>query len=106
MPKRLLPARPDIPDWTFLSNHTHVLVCLYLEPDLRMREVAQVVQLTERSVQKILADLADAGVVSHEKEGRRNRYTVHLDKPLRHPLESQHTVGELLLSVAGRRPSA
>lgn len=102
MPKHLLPTTTTPPEWTFLSNHTHVLVCLYLNPDLLLREVAQIVQITERSVQNILADLEEAGVVDHSKEGRRNHYTIHLDKPLRHPLESHHTIGELLKAIAKR----
>ncbi len=103
IPSKLLPPAPAPIDWTFLSNHTHVLVCLYLNPSLRLREIAQIVQITERSVQNILVDLEDAGVVSHRKEGRCNVYSIHLDKPLRHPLEAERTIGELLVSITGRK---
>lgn len=99
MPKKLLPPQPASLEWTFLSNHTHVLVCLHLNPNLRLREIAQIVQITERSVQNILADLEQAGVVSHRKEGRCNVYSIHLEKHLRHPLEAERTVGELLASI-------
>ena len=82
--------------WTFLSNHTHVLLCLAIDAEQRVRDVAKSVGLTERAVQRILSDLEEAGMISRERVGRRNRYTLELDSPLRHPLEAHHTVGELL----------
>ena len=85
--------------WTFLSNHTHVLVCLARDPDQVLREVAQQVGITERAVQRIIAELESGGVVRRERLGRRNRYHLNLDAPLRHPLERHCTVGELLRSV-------
>jgi DNA-binding transcriptional ArsR family regulator len=85
--------------WTFLSNHTHVLVCLARNPDQVLREVAQQVGITERAVQRIVAELEAGGVVRRERQGRRNRYQLNLDAPLRHPLERHCTVGELLRSV-------
>lgn len=91
------------PDWTFFTNHGHVLVCLAGDPDLRTRDVADLVGITERSAQTIISDLVDAGYVTRIKEGRRNRYEVHGDIPLRHPLEEDHTVGELLVTL-GRPP--
>ena len=84
------------PTWTFFSNHGHVLVCLAGDPDLRTRDVAELVGITERSAQGIISDLVDAGYVTRTKEGRRNRYEVHGEVALRHPLERDHTVGELL----------
>jgi DNA-binding Lrp family transcriptional regulator len=84
------------PDWTFLSNHAHVLLCVAREPELRLREVAHRVGITERAVQRIVADLEAGGYLSHSREGRRNRYEVHLDRPLRHPVESHREVGVLL----------
>jgi predicted ArsR family transcriptional regulator len=88
--------------WTFLSNHGHVLVCLAQNPDARLRDVAQAVGITERAVQKIVSDLEAAGVVIREREGRRNRYWLHVDRPLRHPIESHRTVGALLAMVLDR----
>jgi DNA-binding transcriptional ArsR family regulator len=88
--------------WTFLSNHGHVLVCLAQNPDARLRDVAQSVGITERAVQKIVSDLEEAGVVEREREGRRNRYRLHVDRPLRHPIESHRTVGSLLAMVLER----
>jgi DNA-binding MarR family transcriptional regulator len=89
-------------NWTFLSNHGHVLVCLAQNPDARLRDVAQAVGITERAVQKIVSDLEEAGVVEREREGRRNRYRLHLERPLRHPIESHRTVGALLGMVLDR----
>ncbi len=82
--------------WTFLSNHTHVLLCLAIDAEQRVRDVAKSVGLTERAVQRILSDLEEAGTITRQRVGRRNRYTLALDSPLRHPLEAHHTVGELL----------
>jgi DNA-binding transcriptional ArsR family regulator len=91
-------------DWTFLSNHAHVLICLAAEPDLVLREVASRVGITERAVQGIVADLETEGLVTRRREGRRNRYALHLDRPLRHPLEAHRSVGELIALVTrGRR---
>ena len=91
----------DADGWTFLSNHTHVLVCLARDPEQVLREVAQQVGITERAVQRIVAELESGGVVKRERLGRRNRYELNLDVPLRHPLERHCTVGELLRAVTG-----
>jgi DNA-binding MarR family transcriptional regulator len=86
------------PGWTFLSNHAHVLLCIAREPEVRLREVAHRVGITERAVQRIVADLEEGGYLSRSREGRRNRYEVHLDRPLRHAVESHRDV-EVLLNV-------
>lgn len=88
--------------WTFLSNHGHVLVCLAQNPEARLRDVAQSVGITERAVQKIVSDLEAAGVVERERDGRRNRYRLHSERPLRHPIEAHRTVGALLAMVLER----
>ncbi|MEM9417992.1 MAG: winged helix-turn-helix domain-containing protein [Planctomycetota bacterium] len=88
--------------FTFLSNHSHVLLLLALEPDLRLRDLATQVNITERAVQKIVADLEAAGIVTREKEGRRNHYIIHRDQPLRHPVEAHRTVDDLIKMVHGR----
>lgn len=85
--------------WTFLTNHTHVLVLLHNEPNLVLREVAKRVGITERAVQRIIADLERGKFVRREKVGRRNRYEVIVDKPLRHPIESHRNIGDLLTLV-------
>jgi DNA-binding transcriptional ArsR family regulator len=83
-------------EWTFLTNHAHVMVCLRRDPAVRIRDLADAVGITERAAQRIVADLEEAGYVAREREGRRNRYTLHTERPLRHPLENGHTSGELL----------
>ncbi|MEM1099118.1 MAG: winged helix-turn-helix domain-containing protein [Planctomycetota bacterium] len=90
--------------WTFLTNHSHVLICLWRRPDARLRDVAEMVGITERAVQAIVADLEDADVLTRTKRGRRNHYTLHEDAPLRHPVESAHRIGELLNLVGRDEP--
>lgn len=85
--------------WTFLTNHSHVLICLAKDPFMRLRDVAERVGITERAVQRIVGDLEAAGAVKREREGRRNRYTLNLSKNLRHPVEAHCTLGELLAPV-------
>ena len=82
--------------WTFLTNHAHVIVFLEQRPEATQREIASAVGMTERAVQHILDDLEDVGIVSRERVGRRNRYELHRDQKLRHPLESHRTVRDLL----------
>ena len=84
------------PGWTFLSNHAHVLICLALDPDMVLREVALQVGITERAVQKIVADLEEAGALSRQREGRRNHYRINRKMRLRHPLENHAEIGQLL----------
>ena len=86
----------QIESWTFFSNNAHVLVCLAHTPQPTTRQIAIQVGITERAVQRILAKLVLAGVVSVRKEGRRNRYELDLDQQLRHPLESHKTIGEFI----------
>lgn len=86
--------------WTFLTNHTHVLVLLYANSDLSLREVALQVGITERAVQRIVADLEEGGFVKREKIGRKNHYTVIKNKALRHPVEAHKKIGDLLNLVA------
>ncbi len=88
--------------WTFLTNHGHVLLCLALEPELRMREVADKVGITERAVQRIVSELVDDGYLEKERKGRRNHYQVILGKRLRHPVEEHRTVDDLIEMVLGR----
>lgn len=87
------------PAFTFLTNHSHVLLCLTRQPDLRLRDVAERVGITERAVQGIVGDLENVGVITRKREGRRNHYTVHLDRPLRHPVEAHRTVRDLVNMV-------
>ncbi len=90
------PAGSKPVGWTFLTNHGHVLLCLAREPGLRICDIARRVGITQRCVQRILVELEAAGALSHEREGRCNRYHINLSCPLRHPLESHHSLRELL----------
>lgn len=95
-------ARP----WTFLSNHAHVLVCIARDPDMTLREIAELVGVTERAVHRIVGELTEGGVITKEREGRRNHYSINLDQPMRHPLEEGKTVGDLLSALLGRKEAA
>ena len=83
-------------EWTFLTNHAHALVCIARDPGLRLRDVAERVGVTERAAQRIVSELVDAGYLERTREGRRNSYRVRPDRPLRHPLEDGHHIGEIL----------
>lgn len=85
--------------WTFLTNHAHVLLCLAATPDVVLRDVALAVGITERAVQKIVADLTEAGVLEREKVGRRNTYRINPKVHLRHPIEAHRTVDDILRLV-------
>jgi predicted HTH transcriptional regulator len=99
------PARPEPPSqtWTFLSNHSHVLLCISRDPAVRGRDLASLVGITERAVQKIVADLVQAGYLRRFRSGRRNHYQVNRDLPLRHPVEKHCRVSSLLDLVSGPR---
>jgi DNA-binding MarR family transcriptional regulator len=91
--------------WTFLTNHAHVLFCIAEDPEVRLRDVAARVGITERAVQRIVTDLEGEGYLTVSKEGRRNRYKVNYDLPLRHPIERHRNVEALigLVVQAGER---
>lgn len=88
--------------WTFLTNHAHVLNCIAEDPDVRLRDVAVRVGITERAAQLIVADLEEGGYLTRTRIGRRNRYEIHRDLPLRHPIEQDHEVGDLLTALGYR----
>ncbi|MEI2796095.1 winged helix-turn-helix domain-containing protein, partial [Pseudoxanthomonas sp. F11] len=88
--------------WTFFSNHSHVLFCLAAEPQQTLREVAAKVGITERAVQRIVAELEAAGVLERHRDGRQNTYRIDRAVPLRHPLESHCRIGELIDVVVER----
>ena len=85
--------------WTFFSNYAHVLVCLAELPEATLREVAERVGITERSAQRLIGHLDEAGILRREKHGRRNSYVINTDAHLRHPLEQHCTVGEMLETI-------
>jgi len=82
--------------WTFLSNHAHVLLLLAKEPEIRLRDVAERVGITERAVQRIVADLEQSRYIERVRTGRRNRYKVHPEMPLRHPIEAHRRIASLI----------
>ena len=86
----------SLPRWTFLTNHAHVLAVLHSDPQLVLRQVAVVVGVTERAVQRIVQDLEEGGFVRREKVGRRNWYYVLTNLSLRHPIEAHRNIGDLL----------
>lgn len=82
--------------WTFLSHHAQVFLCIARDPDVRIRDIAAGVGITERAVQAIVNDLVDAGYVDRSRVGRRNHYALHPEMPLRHPLQDDVDAGALL----------
>jgi DNA-binding MarR family transcriptional regulator len=86
----------SLPEWTFLSNHGHILVHLNNNPDSRVRDIAEAVGITERSALSILSDLEEAKYISVERVGRRNHYRILPNKNFRHPNEAQKPIGSLL----------
>ncbi|WP_440073791.1 helix-turn-helix transcriptional regulator [Streptosporangium sp. OZ121] len=83
-------------EWTFLTNHAHVLLAIAREPTARLRDVAEAVGITERAAQAIVADLEAAGYLHRERVGRRNEYTINPAGRFRHPAEADRRIGDLL----------
>ncbi len=84
------------PPWTFLTNHAHVMIAISRDPEIRQRDIAYAVGITVGAVQRIVHELEEGGYLRHERVGRRNRYEIIADQHLRHPLENEHTVQELI----------
>jgi predicted transcriptional regulator len=89
-------ASQSPPRWDFLTNHAHVLTCVAHDPGIRLRDIATAVGITERGAHRIVSELVEEGYVLREKQGRRNRYQVMADRPMRHPLVQQREIGDLL----------
>lgn len=83
-------------EWTFLTNHSQVLLCIVRNGRLTAREIADIVGITERAVQRILDDLEAAGYISRFREGRKNRYEIHPELPMRHPAQRGRAIKDLL----------
>ncbi|WP_324669830.1 helix-turn-helix transcriptional regulator [Geochorda subterranea] len=92
--------------WTFLSNHAQVLLCIARDPSVTAREIGRQVGITERAAQNIIRDLEAAGYVTKQRQGRRNRYALHLDRPMRHPAQRGLTVRDLLEMLQDPRVTA
>lgn len=97
-------AVPRKAPWTFLTNHSHVLLLIARTPESRMRDLAEQVGITERAVQRIIDELEQGGYLTVAKQGRRNVYTVRGEPHLRHPVEAARTVGDLIRMVNGSAP--
>jgi Mn-dependent DtxR family transcriptional regulator len=82
--------------WRFVTNHAHVLEVIANDPTIRLRDIAADVGITERTATQIVNDLEQAGYLTKTRDGRRNRYEIHEELPLRHPRHRHHTVGELI----------
>lgn len=93
-----MPARDG---WTFLTNHGYVLMTIADDPEIRLRDIAAAVGITERAAQHIVSDLNEAGYITIHKVGRRNRYSVHADTPMRHPSMENVAVKKLLKLLSG-----
>ena len=89
-------AANTVPGWTFLTNHAQVLVCIAYDPGIRLRDIGERVGITERAAHRIVVELADAGYIARERNGRRNHYTINAHFPLPDPIAREQNVGELL----------
>src|ERR1700736_5867321 len=87
--------------WTFLTNHARVLLCIAHDPGVRLRDIAARLDITERSAYGIVTELAEAGYIVKEKNGRRNLYQIQAHLPLPEPTSRERTVGEVLALLAG-----
>jgi len=98
--------RPAQGSWTLLTGHGHVLVEIARNPDARIRDIAAVAGITERTTQAIIADLESAGYLTRTRVGRRTTYTVNPDALFRHPAQGGHRVGPFLelLTTIGDTP--
>ena len=94
--KKIMSSTDGNHSWHFLSNHTQVLLCIAADPDVRFRDIAQMVGITERATQRIVADLIQTGYIDREKVGRRNRYHLNTEMKMRHEAQANHEIGELL----------
>ena len=94
-----------VAEWSFLTNHARVLLCVAHDPGARLRDIAASLGITERSAHGILTDLSKAGYVLKQRDGRRNRYQVQAHLPLREPASREVAIGEVLaLLLEARTP--
>lgn len=89
-------------EWTFLTNHAHVLLCIAQDVEIRLRDLAAKVGITERAVQRIVSELELTGYITRQRNGRRNRYQVHTQQPLRHAIEEHRSVKDLMQLILRR----
>jgi DNA-binding transcriptional ArsR family regulator len=89
--------------WTFLTNHGRALLCIAQEPDVRLRDIAVRLDITERSAYGIVSDLAEAGYILKERDGRRNRYEIQHHLPLPEALDRDEAIGDVLSVLSGNK---
>jgi len=87
--------------WSFLTNHARALLCIAHDPGVRLRDIAAMVGVTERSAHDMVTDLVDTGYVVKDKDGRRNQYHIQEHLPLRDPISQEPTIGEMLDLLVG-----
>jgi DNA-binding IclR family transcriptional regulator len=92
-----------VTEWSFLTNHARVLVCISRDPGIRLREIAATLDITERTAYGIVTDLANSGYIVKERDGRRNRYRIERHLPLGDPTARTRTVGEVLAVLTDTR---
>lgn len=91
--------------WGFLTNHAQVLVCIAQDSGLRLRDIAERVQITERAAHRIVTELDAGGYITRERNGRRNRYTINAHFPIPDPIAGEQNIGALLEILTGERTS-
>ncbi len=101
--EKTIVSRAEASGWSFFTNHAHVLLCLAADPEMRLRDVVAAVGITERAVQKIIAELESGGFLERARVGRRNVYRIHGNLPLRHPVESHCTAQGLIGFILGAK---
>ena len=89
-------SSPDTKAWRFVTNHTQVLLCISRDGDVRLRDIAEHVGITERAAQRIVVDLVEAGYVQRKRVGRRNHYSIDREAKMRHPAQVHQEIGDLL----------
>jgi MarR family len=89
-------AENTAPGWTFLTNHAQALVCIAHDPGIRLRDIGDRVGITERAAHRIVTELAAAGYITRQRNGRRNHYAINTHLPLPDPILREQNVGELL----------
>jgi hypothetical protein len=92
----------DVTSWNFLTNHARAMLCIADDPQVRLRDIASSLGITERRAYGIVCDLTEAGYLIKDRDGRRNRYQVQADRPLPDALSREQAIGDVLRLLMGR----